>query len=62
MISKNRQKMLLFYLEASYGFYDEILNHVPMLTNQPNTVMVESIPDPEPVQDPEPDRSQDIYF
>jgi hypothetical protein len=43
MILKNRQKMLLFYLEASYGFYDEILNHVPIITNQPNTVMVESI-------------------
>jgi hypothetical protein len=49
--SKNRP------LEASYGYYGEILYQVPVITNQiqwfdPGS---ESFPDLEPIQDPEPD-------
>jgi hypothetical protein len=57
-LKKSYKNVTFFHLEASYSYYDEILYQVPIITNQiekwfdPES---ESFPDPEPIQDPEPD-------
>jgi hypothetical protein len=57
-LKKSSQNVTFFHLEASYGYKDEILYQVPIITNQIQSWFdpeSESFLDPEPIQDPEPD-------